>query len=246
MVYSTAPDGDTLENGKSEEAIVIISGEGDILLEIQDTLQQANICYRVCTTILKKASAYFANLLDPTKFNEGIMVDRSLKELRAQYPDISLAPLTALPRVFIADVGQFPKGVSNEFILTYFFKILHLPNGRPHSVSGATPLALLAVVADRFGAAEAIAPYIKDIRAPLSLSTKQHHAIQKFPVGLLLGYDDWLTRCSNHLILIGSEKWTVSDLDPNDNDEPLWWYLPGGLEGRSSLNHGISDGADPL
>ena len=244
MAHSTPEDGDTSGSGKSEEAAVIISGHGDILLEIEDTLQQASICYRVRTSVLKKASAYFNNLLDPTKFHEGVTVARSLGDLRTQYSDISLVPLSALPRVPIADVGQFPKGVSNEFILTYFFKILHLPNGRPHSVSGAAPLALLAVVADRFSAAEAIAPYIKDIRAPLSLSTKEEPVRQKLLVGLLLGFDDWLTRCSNHLILTGSEKWTVSDSDPYSSDEPLWWYLPGSVEGKSTMDLYVIEGAD--
>ena len=221
------------ESKSMGDTVVIITANGDLILEIEDTLTKVGICYRVSSTVLKKSSTYFVNLLDPQKFSEGVRVHRELAELRTKHSDISVVPTSLLPRVLISDVGDFPRGISNEFILTYFFKILHLTNERPHRNPSSTSMALLAVVADRFDAAKSIVSYVKEAKAPHNQVTKEETWRQKVLTGYLLNIDDSAKRLSNQLILAGSEKWTQEKQDSVTYGEPLWWHLPGDIEGMS-------------
>ena len=229
----TLPLVEPTENKSMGDTVVIITVNGDLLLEIEDTLTKVGICYRVSSRVLKESSTYFVNLLDPQKFSEGVRVHRELAELHTKHSDISVVPASSLPRVLISDVGDFPRGTSNEFILTYFFKILHLTNERPHRNPSSTSMALLAVVADRFDATKAIASYVKEAKAPHNQVMKEETCRQRLLTGYLLTIDDSAKRWSNQLILAGSERWTQDYQESVTHGEPLWWHLPGDIEGMS-------------
>ena len=223
------------EDKNIADAVVIITVNGDLILQIQDTSERAAICYRVSSTVLKGVSAYFVNLLDPQKFSEGVRVHTELIELRTKYSDFSTVPASSLPRISISDVGDFPEGISNEFILTYFFKILHRTHERPHRVHpNASSMALLSVVADRFGAAKSVSSYVKEIKTPHSLTMKEEAWRQKLLTGYLLGIDDFVKRWSSQLILAGSERWIQDNEKAIVHGEPLWWHLPSDVEGMSA------------
>ena len=231
---STLPHPLPIEPTESQNignSVVIITVDGDLVLQIEDTLEKVDICYRVSSAVLKEASTYFINLLDPKKFNEGIRVYKELAELRKTYSDISNVPASSLSRISISDVGEFPKGISNEIILTYFFKILHLTHERPHRNPSASSMALLAVVADRFDASKSIVSYVKEAKATQTQVMKEETWRQKLLTGYLLGIEDSVKRWSSQLILSGSERWMQGNEDSVIHGEPLWWHLPGDVEG---------------
>ena len=214
----------------------IINIDGDLLLQIEDTTEEDSVYYRVSSVILKMNSAYFDKLLDSSKFSEGERVSRRIEDLRNCNSDWSVISTSVLPQVSISYVGQFPKGVSNRPILRKFFEILSFPNERPPDLSGTLSIALLAVVADRFGAIDSVARYINRKAASFASSTKESVLRQRLLVGLLLGTGDWANRYSAQLINSGSERWSSYETDALETDDPLWWNLPGGIEGMPTLN----------
>ena len=218
------------------DKIEVISADGDVVLQIEDS-HGDSVYYRVSSIALREASAYFDKLLDPAKFNEGERVARKLKELRNQYPSLSVVPTSALPQVFISDLCQFPKSVSNRSIFKDFFEILSFPGKDNPSLSRTLPMALLAVVADRFGATDSIGRYInRNVTRSRPPSTQEEVSRQRILVGLLLNIDDWATRYSTRLIMAGSGRWNLNEMDSQETNDLLWWNLPGDVEGRIIIN----------
>ncbi|MCJ1481206.1 hypothetical protein MMC06_001362 [Schaereria dolodes] len=229
--------------GSTSQTFETISSNGDLLLHIPDTKRRTTISYCVSSTVLRKASPYFDNLLDPNKFSEGIEVKSRFADLLQRYGDMASVPLVELPAVKISDVGQYPKVMMSDAVVTHFLKILHDPLTPYITVPSTVFLALLAIVADRFAATEHLAKYIrqqgwleipsdvKAIKQNLGSPGKEPYCRQRVLIGLLLGFDDWVCRYSNILVLSGSEKWVTGDVHSDSYADALWWNLPSGIEG---------------
>lgn len=224
---------------------VVISSDGDILIQIKDPTTLVDYCYRCSRHILRSASEYFNVLLDPVKFSEGIAIEASLQDLTRQYNDPATIPASELPKVVVTDVGNLPNGcVSTGTVVRLFFKILHHPYTtwpvlRTESVN---LIALLSIVADRFSCLNTIAKYLirqglettllKDRKSATAHKIELENR-QKLLAGLLFGFPDWVRQCSAALIVEGPTRTTSLDSsgdEEQERDMALWWRLPGGVE----------------
>lgn len=229
-------------------AIVEIVDSGDLILQIADRGCRSTHSFRVSTTSLGHASAYFENLLDPRKFNEGATVSARLTVLHQRYANISQVPATDLPIIRIEDVGQFPKGECCQTIMERFLDILHVT--RPSLTNTLVPIthdiALLAVVADRFSSLSPVSSYVdregwlkprqaaKEIKRNNPTGDIESFCRQKVLIGTLLDNGLSVLIFSARLINEGSRRWTQRNNTEGDEDEALWWNLPSGLEGERS------------
>ena len=233
---------------KAMLSTVVISTNGDILIQIYDSTMGTDRYYRCSRVVLRSVSKYFNVLLDPVKFSEGIAVEARLQDLTRQYNDSASIPAFDLPRVIVADVGDLPKGcISTATVVALFFQILHdsstkWPVLRAESVN---LVALLSIVADRFACANTIAEYMIGYRLRTTLlkdrkfttaHKKELENHQRLLAGLIFGFPDWVHKCSAALIVEGPIRQTTISLDniedeDQEGDDALWWSLPGGVEG---------------
>ncbi len=213
-----------------------VDPRGDLLLRIKDHGTGTDCAYRVSTTVLRRASPYFRVLLDPSKFSEGIAVDKRLRAIRGLQEEIEAIPSLELPMIFIPDIGHVPKTVSTESAVLLFLHVLH-----NEDTSWPTPkpsfLALLAIIADRFAATTPIANYViqrkwktKIVAQKGPNSAAEVRLRQQLLIGLILRFPDWVRQCSASLIVQGSERWSTLCEEVKEG-EALWWNLPNGLEG---------------
>ena len=233
---------------EATSSIVVISSDGDILIQIKDPTTFIDHCYRCSRKVLRSASDYFNVLLDPVKFTEGIHVEATIQALTRQYNNAATMPASELPKAVIADCGDLPNGcVSTGTVVRLFFKILHDPSTtwpllRAHSVN---LIALLSIVADRFACLNTIAEYlirqglqaalIKDRKSATAHETELENR-QKLLAGILFGFPDWVLKSSAALIVEGPVNFGIISLDSSEDeegeeDDALWWRLPGGVEG---------------
>ena len=225
-------------------SVINIVADGNLLLRIEDPAKKDYNYYRVFTNILRQKSAYFDRLLDPSKFSEGVKVKEKLAVLDQEYNQLepSEIPTGLLPIISISDVGHFPKFASNKPALSRFFEILHRPGTNIPLMSSAPSKALLAVVADRFAAIDALAWYVKrhkdqppnDMRL-----AKEEAARQNLLFGWILHHEAYVYSWSSYLIVKGSARWieqeNVEAASEAMDEEPMWWHLPNGLEGMLKL-----------
>lgn len=228
-------------------AIVEIVDSGDLILQVADSGCRTTHSFRVSTRSLGHASAYFDNLLDPRKFNEGATVNARLTALHQRYSSISQVPATDLPIIRVEDVGQFPKGECCQSIMERFLDILHvtIPSLKYNSVPTTHDIALLAVVADRFSSLSPVSSYVdregwlrprqdaKEIKRNNPAGDQESFCRQKVLIGTLLDNGLSILIYTARLINDGSRRWTQGNITEGD-DEALWWNLPSGLEGERS------------
>jgi hypothetical protein len=225
--------------------IVVIAPAGHLLLEAIDEKRNHTFTYRIDIDQVRNASAYFEKLLDPKKFGEGATVAKQLVALKEKHGTISNVPVDDLPRVKVSDVGRTSKVSSIKLLIRDFLCVLHgqgIAAGSTSPGTSVVPLANianLAVVADRFDALPYTTAYIRrkhmletiDARSKVKATkVPEERWRQRLLVGLLFDHASWVMSASQALIIIGSVRWK-QDATTND-DLPLWWDLPQGLEGN--------------
>ena len=233
---------------QANPSIVVISNDGDILIQVKEPTTCVDRCYRCSRNVLRNASEYFNVLLDPVKFSEGIAVESRLQDLTRQYNNSATIPTAELPMVSVTDVGDLPKDcVSTSTVVSLFFNILHdfstaWPVSRAESLN---VIALLSIVADMFACITIVADYLirQKLRTTLLKDRKSATAHkselenrQKLLVGLIFGFPEWVQQCSATLIVeCPTRPIPISSEDEDmDGDYALWWRLPGGVEGAFS------------
>lgn len=217
--------------------------KSDLMLKVRDRGTGEQHFYLVDASTLRDASPYFSTLLDPNKFAEGIRLDERTKELGKKHAGDNAVPLADLPVVALDDVGQVPPLASTEAVFTLFLCILHslvVPLPQPDWSS----LAMLAIIADRFDALEAVATFVArrgwtkrcfswDERTPLG--TKREKLLrQQILVALLFGIAPLLRKQTATLIVADSILWSEDEVAGKIDQEALWWDLPQGIEGTSA------------
>jgi hypothetical protein len=183
------------------------------------------------------------------KFGEGAKVSKKLKALAKSYTYVSDAPVHELPRVQVVDVGRISRVNSIKSLFGDFLKILHgqdITTGSMSPAGAAIPIANvanIAVVADRFDALPHTATYVRRKRILETIDARnkakapkptEERLRQRLLVGVLLDHPSWLSSASQNLIIAGSVRWKRDA--PEDNDLPLWWDQPHGLEGEYRMN----------
>lgn len=232
--FSSTPDTVNIDTG------------GDMVLQVKHDKYTQD--YRVSVAFLRKISLYFAVLLDPVKFSEGVAVQTRLIELERSHADTALVPAVDLPRVsvVISDVGEASQtniSPTAAFRTTFvFLGILHNPDTFIQCPS-IHFVSILALIADRFDAVAPISLYLKKSgrKQKLSKPTFSHKSKsqlelnrrKKLYTGIIFGFKDWVHQYSAELIYEGSEKW-LSD-STEIEEEPPWLHLPYGIEGMSLL-----------
>ncbi|KAL1598915.1 hypothetical protein SLS60_008060 [Paraconiothyrium brasiliense] len=219
------------------DALLVVAMAGDLVLDVSQAEGAPQFSYRVDSKTLRESSRYFDNLLSD-RFSEGEQLSAALAALkRAGHSNLADAPIDALPRVTIVDVGRTSVSTIRE-LLADFLRAIH---GEDLSVA-APPvpnLANLAVVADRFDATETLSRYVrrkrygalldaKSAKGRISTGMTEERVRQKLLVGLLFDHAPWVTRYSKHLILRDSSQWQPGVEE--DHTRPLWWNLPNGVE----------------
>ncbi|KAF1986795.1 hypothetical protein K402DRAFT_354886 [Aulographum hederae CBS 113979] len=220
-----------------ESAIIIISPRGDLILNVHDDSREEVFSYRVEAGCLRPASHYFANLLHPSKFWEGVSIANKLEDLLELYGTIEDVDTKLLPRVDILDIGSISNVTTIRNIAADFFRALHgmdLSTPSPPVVN----IANLAIVADRFNAVQAFARFVRRKRYLQTIDGKTRNGMradlpeerirQKLLIGVMLDYPAWITLYSKRLIVRSSSRWRPEA--PPDYDSALWWDLPQGVE----------------
>ena len=236
-------------------SLTVVAEDGDLIVQIVDHATSTNLEYRCSRTVIRKSSDYFNVLLDPEKFSEGIAINSRLQELRHSYERTLSIPISKLPKVVVRDVGHLPRDISLKTAVTLFFSILHDHYHTWQIVRSQSIqlVSMLAIIADRLSATEPIATYLRRQGLETSLlkdrksATIQQLVIdnrQRLLAGLILGFPEWVRRCSISLIVDGSKGLPVAIRtkheagDGEEDDEKydaLWWSLPGGVEGTAYM-----------
>jgi hypothetical protein len=234
-----------LSNGEP----IIIDPSGDLLLLVSDQAYSDSVSYRVNTQRLRQTSRFFNVLLDPSKFSEGVTLERKLRDINEKYSDLNNITSSELPSIPIRSVGRIGKVTGIKELFRDFLLILHY-----EVTSLLTPkiplsnLANLAIVTDHFDALDTLKQHVHK-NGIFSRVTKTNTTPKKSPgpiiwndsteeacrmrimIGVLLGHQSWVQETEN-LIVRGSKIW--ADSFENKSEPALWWNLPQGLEGKSN------------
>ncbi|GAO17500.1 hypothetical protein UVI_02000810 [Ustilaginoidea virens] len=132
------------------------------------------MAYRVSSDVLKRHSAYFANLLTNPAFRESVLISAARENLLLRGIEPADADPSDLPRVLITDDDEATQSAGRELAFEDMLRIVHQ---RP--VRNARPLMLyvttLAVTADRFDCTPAVARALAEIKFKWPLtSTKPY------------------------------------------------------------------------
>jgi len=232
----------------AEDGTVLLVKDGDLILEIrhthttkQDTSTTEILAVRVHTHLLIMHSTYFASLLSPmTSFAEGALVTKQLAALKAQYSSPSHVSISELPRVKIDYVGQISQVTSIKPLMLDFLRLIQkirLETGIQRGVKGLKMpiknVANLAIVADRFGAANIVGQWVAhNVPHPgpeKAAELSEEQVRMRLCIGVLLNLDTWVNVYSLSLILVGSSRWSPYGAEPSETD-PMWSIIPRGLE----------------
>lgn len=220
-----------------DENFMTIAPAGDLILDVSQEEEDPRFSYRVDSKSLQSSSRYFENLLSD-RFSEGQKLSAALEALKiAGHPTLADAPIDALPRITILNVGRV--GASSiKNLVGDFLRAVH-GQDLSTTIPPVANLANLAIVADRFDATEPLSLYARkkklcallDAKSPkgkISTGMTEERSRQKLLVGLLFDHAPWVTRYSKHLILRDSSQWQPGVEE--DHTKPLWWNLPNGVE----------------
>ena len=224
------------EPGKAVEVSVdgdgdtIIDPAGDIVLACKDRDDGELVCFRVNSARLKTRSKYFERILGDLRFSEGATV--AYARPPSDTDDSNSG--TSLPRIEVVDVGRISPVKSIRPLMTDLLLLLHqnqLTSRRVPLVN----LTNLAVAADRFGAADVLAEFVRNsnvVLRPKALKSSLDEVSlrQRLLIGLLLKDDELVSVHSKDLILRGSNSWSLED--PIPPSDALWWDLPRNIEGK--------------
>lgn len=260
MPSSLSQEGGRLEStvGSTEldDTITVIK-DADIVLHLKDERIGFDQKYRCSIPALRKSSRYMDILLDPHKFREGVETEAEIRRLSTRYDTSTSIPSHVTSTMIIYDLGEVTHDVTfMTMALKHFLIILHgLSPPWPASHAQSVHLiAILAILADRFSALDSIQYYfniyaldkvrLAEKKSGASQSITQQielEARQKILAGLILGYPEWVRLHSATLIVGGSKRWVFQDAEGLDDadrliEEPLWWRLPRGIEGRAAVD----------
>lgn len=204
---------------------------------------QIRLAYRVDLATLKKHSRYFTNLLGDTRFSEARAVAASLADLslRGEKPADVTDPKAwaSLPRVRIIDDDEATRSpaAGRERALRDMLRILH---GQSATTKPVTMLHVvtLAVLADRFACAAAVARYLatglkfkwpatppsrlreEDGLSGLGLAAEEV-VRQKVLVSWLLDQPPRFSASTREMVIHGSHRWSMKDESEDEEDVTL-------------------------
>lgn len=222
-----------------EDELLLVAPSGDLILDVSQEEGSQQYSYRVDSKILQQNSRYFENLLSD-RFSEGQKLAAALKDLKlAGHASLEDAPIESLPRISIVNAGRIAisKASSIRNLVADFLRAIH---GLDLAVSNppVANIANLAVVADRFDAADCMARYVQKKKFLQLTEAKskgraspvltEERVRQKLLIGLLLDHPSWVTRYSKYLIIRDSSQWQPDVVE--DHTKALWWDIPNGLE----------------
>ena len=222
-----------------EDELLLVAPSGDLILDVSQEEGSQQYSYRVDSKILQQNSKYFENLLSD-RFSEGQKLAAALKDLKlAGHASLEDAPIERLPRIPIVNAGRIAisKASSIRNLVADFLRAIH---GLDLAVSNppVANIANLAVVADRFDAADCMARYVQKKKFLQLTEAKskgraspvltEERVRQKLLIGLLLDHPSWVTRYSKYLIIRDSSQWQPDVVE--DHTKALWWDIPNGLE----------------
>lgn len=214
---------------------------------------RARVAYRVSSSILKKQSNYFSNLLGDTRFEEARAVHEALAKLSLRNLKPAQADVKDLPWITILDGDEATRSAGRESGFGDLLRILH---GQETITKPPTLLyvTILAVLADRFGCVTAVSRYVStglkfkwprtkirdsvDDPAPLNLAAEEVLR-QKILVSWLLDDPLKLRLSSRELILRGSRRWSAY-ADEHETTSAMWWDLPDDLESEQAVRSGAA------
>ena len=235
------------QDGEKASEVIIASG-GDVCLQIEDPKTKSEHRYRCSIAVLTGNSEYFRVLLDPGKFSEGRATEARLQEMYKLYKNTAFIPTSELPTIQVSDVGELPEaGVSAKAIVQLFLGILHDPSTTwpfPKS-QGINVIALLAIVADRLAATEAVQDYLLALGLNLILLKERKSATphqreidnrQRLLAGLTFGFESWVRHSSAALVIDGPKRVSATNIELSDEEDQdngaFWFRLPNGIEGN--------------
>ena len=217
------------------------NGAPDLVLEVPKPGANVPHYYLVSSHVLRTASSYFRVLLDPSKFNEGASFDTALRALLEKHGNLQSISPEDLPRIKITDFGQLPRKPKLDEAMTLYLSILHKTD-RFCNIPTLHPLAVMAIIADRFDTVVAVASYVIRIAGREHLLNsnvfddwgmgQEVATRQILLIAILLKIEPKKFRGHTaNLVIKGSENWKNETEEKGDRGA-LWWNLPGNLEGR--------------
>ena len=228
-----APDDEDDHRQDSKTPVVNIAECGDLILSTRTCPETAAVLFRVDSHRLKARSAFFRALLE-SSFREGVSVRDVHEKIRQDGAEPASAPAAWLPQIDLEELGSHA--------MTDLLRILHGQDMSYHR-PGVRHLAGLATLADQYDCLPEVAEFVHQKNFLLTLNKKskgssgaevsEEHLRQKILVGWLLDYPQWLTSCSQRLIVRGSSRWVGDDV-LGEAKQGVWWDLPHDLEGEVS------------
>ena len=216
--------------------------------------------FRISSLEITRASAYFKALLDPAKFQEGRSLLRSHEQMEAQYGSrkLALKDMTVGELLHIKiELPPLSTKINLRETLALYFELLCFrlpftldPNGlKRFAVNTITTLASVLVLSDRFLSNNTIRNSFELLSqgrlGPFSYS-KIIDRLQRFESedeecireGIFLAHflkePLAFSSLTQSLILHGSVNWMAEKPGGTSGlDKPLWWHLPGGIEGKA-------------
>ncbi|KAI9750901.1 MAG: hypothetical protein M1815_001512 [Lichina confinis] len=224
-----APDDEDDHRQDSKTPVVNIAECGDLILSTRTGSETAAVLFRVDSHRLKARSAFFRALLE-SSFREGVSVRDVHEKIRQDGAEPASAPAAWLPQIDLEELGSHA--------MTDLLRILHGQDMSYHR-PGVRHLAGLATLADQYDCLPEVAEFVHQKNFLLTLNKKskgssgaevsEEHLRQKILVGWLLDYPQWLTSCSQRLIVRGSSRWVDDDV-LGEAKQGVWWDLPHDLE----------------
>ncbi|KAL2020769.1 hypothetical protein VTK56DRAFT_7967 [Thermocarpiscus australiensis] len=211
---------------------------------------QVRRAYRVQIAALKQNSKYFNTLLSDTRFAEARSIEAGFQRLSMKNVKPSEADATDLPVVRIHEDDEATRSVGQESAFEDLLKILHKTQTTSRAVT-IQYLAVLAVLADRFGCTAAVSRYLNalkfkwpatqtkpsaDDRTALTKAAEETLR-QKILVSWLLDQPLKMHTATRELIMYGSRKWSPF-FDEQETSGAAWWDLPDDLERELQYRRG--------
>lgn len=219
----------------------------------QPLKSNTRLLYRTHLAILKQHSNYFTSLLSDPRFAETKSITAAFEKLSLDKIKPSQADIKDLPRVKIAIDDEETQLAGQEAVFGDLLRMLHGQVIVTDPLSMAY-LSTLAVLADRFGCAEAVGKSLhgrlkfKAFKWPatqvrlareedgVALTRAAEDVLrQKIYVSWLLDLPLRFQKATGELVMYGSRQWKeFEDEESVENNTAAWWYLPDELEGTAS------------
>ncbi|KAI0469276.1 hypothetical protein F4859DRAFT_139472 [Xylaria cf. heliscus] len=212
---------------------------------------RVRLAFRVDLAVLRRQSKYFDKLLGDAHFREARDVASAMAALALKGVEPGAADVAELPWVAVQDDDAATSYAFRERVFADLLRVVHGGEAATPQVQITMAfVTTLAVLADRFDCAAAVAKYVATglkFKWPVTsrgkparedgigvggMSRASENVLrQKILVSWLLNQPGKFTVATRELIINGSCQWSsFGEVVEDETTSATWWYLQDGLE----------------